>query len=84
MAERTGIIQSGEQEAEYLIALYKEVVVRRVLVSFVMWKGIACEETASGCTRGSVILDVRKNFFMERVVKHWNQGSCGLSIFRSV
>ena len=29
------------------------------------------EETASGCARGG--LDIRKNFFIERVVKHWNR-----------
>jgi len=31
------------------------------------------EELASGCTRGGFKLDIRKNFFTERVVKRWKR-----------
>jgi len=28
---------------------------------------------ASSCTRGGFRLDIKKNFFTERVAKHWNR-----------
>ena len=51
---------------QYLKDTYNESGI--VLFSLVTGRG----EMASNCTRGGR-LDIRKNFFTERVVKHWNR-----------
>ena len=39
---------------------------------FSLVTGDRTREMALSCTRGKFRLDIRKNFFTERVVKHWN------------
>lgn len=71
VTERTGLLNLEEAQCEtssFSGSTWKEDAAKRVLISLVRWQTQGLK-----LCQGVFKLDMRKNFFLERVTKHWNR-----------